>query len=319
MPRRRPDVPPGAAGGSVDMDRRGFLKGAAVASAAVLPAWAGAVPARARALGTTDWMAAIGGATPLRQLSVPGTHDSGARFGGPWVKCQNAVIADQLNAGIRFLDVRCRVTGDSFAIHHAAFYQNLMFGDVLIACRDFLAAHPSETVLMRVKQEYSTESDAEFRRIFDLYLDQKGWRPLFRLDPALPALGEARGKVVLLADNGGLPGVRYGDPALFDIQDDYNAEPFGKYPKIEAQFRKAADQPGKLYVNYVSTAAGLPPEWNADRLNPQVRDFLNGSAVAGRTGLGIVPIDFAGKTPGLIDAVLRHNPAPTARRARPTG
>ncbi|PKV84049.1 1-phosphatidylinositol phosphodiesterase [Streptomyces sp. TLI_146] len=301
------------------MDRRGFLRGAAVLPAAGLLAYTGTAPARARTLGTGDWMAGLGGSTPLRQLTIPGTHDTGARFGGLWVKCQNAVVAAQLNAGIRFLDVRCRATGDAFAIHHAAFYQNLMFGDVLIACRDFLAAHPGETVLMRVKQEYSTVSDAEFRRIFDLYLDQKGWRPLFRLDAALPTLGEARGKVVLLADNGGLPGVRYGDPALFDIQDDYNAEPFGKYPKIEAQFRKAADQPGKLYVNYVSTAAALPPEWNAARLNPRVRDFLNSSALPGRTGLGIVPMDFPDATSGLIDAVLRHNPAPAAFGARPNG
>ncbi|MEU5434295.1 phosphatidylinositol-specific phospholipase C [Streptomyces sp. NPDC020719] len=301
------------------MDRRGFLKGAAVLPAAGLLAYAGTAPATADALGVSDWMAGIAGSTPLRQLTIPGTHDSGARFGGLWVKCQNAVIADQLGAGIRFLDVRCRVTGDSFAIHHAAFYQNLMFGDVLIACRDFLAAHPTETVLMRVKQEYSTQSDAEFRRIFDIYLDRKGWRPLFRLDAALPTLGEARGKVVLLADNGGLPGVRYGDPALFDIQDDCNAEPFGKYPKIEGQFRKAADQPGKLYVNYVSTAAGLPPEWNADRLDPQVRDFLNGSALGGVSGLGIVPMDFPEATSGLIGAVLRHNPGAAARPSRPNG
>ncbi|GAA0584100.1 phosphatidylinositol-specific phospholipase C [Streptomyces crystallinus] len=301
------------------MDRRGFLRGAAVLPAAGLLAYPGAAPAAARAVGTGDWMAGLAASTDLRQLTIPGTHNTGARFGGLWVKCQSALVAAQLTAGIRFLDVRCRATGDAFAIHHAAFYQNLMFGDVLIACRDFLAAHPGETVLMRVKQEYSTASDAEFRRIFDIYLDQKGWRPLFRLDPALPALGAARGRVVLLADNGGLPGVRYGDPALFDIQDDYNAEPFGKYPKVEAQFRKAADQPGKLYVNYVSTAAGLPPEWNAARLNPQVRGFLDGPALAGRTGLGIVPMDFPDAAPGLIDAVLRHNPAPAARRARPNG
>ena len=92
---------------------------------------------------------------------------------------------------------------------------------------------------MRVKQEYSEVGAEEFRRIFDLYLDDKGYRSLFRLDAGLPTLGQARGRVVLLADSDGLGGVRYADPQLFDIQDDYMAEPFGKYPKIEAQFRKA--------------------------------------------------------------------------------
>jgi 1-phosphatidylinositol phosphodiesterase len=252
-------------------------------------------------------MAGLADGTRVQRLTIPGTHDSGARYGGPWTECQNTTVAEQLGSGIRFLDVRCRVTGDSFAIHHGAFYQNLMFGDVLGACWDFLAERPTETVLMRVKQEYSEESDAEFRRIFDLYLDAKGWRPLFRIDPALPVLGEARGKVVLLADNGGLPGVRYADPALFDIQDDYMAEPFAKYPKIESQFRKAAQQPGKLFMNYVSTAALMPPRWNADRLTPQVQSFLDGSEASGWTGLGIVPLDFPATRPGLVASLIRHN------------
>lgn len=284
------------------MERRRFLVGALAAGAGVMlgAPTASAVDVRA-------WMAAHGDGTALRQLTIPGTHDSGARYGGPWTECQNSTITQQLDSGIRFLDIRCRVTGGSFAIHHGASYQNMMFGDVLVACRAFLAAHPSETVLMRVKQEYSEESDATFRAVFDDYLDARGWRSLFRIGTGLPLLGEARGRVVLLADNGGLPGVRYGDGSLFDIQDDYMAEPFGKYPKIEAHFRKAIAQPGKLYVNYVSTAAALPPRWNADRLNPRVHSWLDGAEAAGRTGLGIVPMDYPNTRSGLVEALLRHN------------
>ncbi|WP_327324518.1 phosphatidylinositol-specific phospholipase C [Streptomyces sp. NBC_01210] len=288
------------------MDRRSFLAGAAAVSATALigaPAFA----APRRTLSAQDWMAGAGDSTALARLTIPGTHDSGARFGGLWTECQNTTVADQLNSGIRFLDVRCRVTGDSFAIHHGAFYQNLMFGDVLIACRDFLAAHPSETVLMRVKQEYSQESDAAFRRVFDLYLDGKGWRSLFRIGDGLPTLGQARGKVVLLGDNGGLPGVRYGDGNLFDIQDDWNAAPNAKYPKTEAHFRKAAQQPGKLYINFVSTSAYLPPRWNSDNLNPRVHSFIDGSEASGWKGLGIVPLDFPNTRSGLVDSLIRHN------------
>ncbi|MFF3247652.1 phosphatidylinositol-specific phospholipase C [Streptomyces sp. NPDC002870] len=291
------------------MDRRSFLAGAAAVSATALIGAPAAVAAPRRTLSAQDWMAGHGDATALAQLTIPGTHDSGARFGGLWAQCQNTTIADQLNSGIRFLDVRCRITGDSFAIHHGAAFQNMMFGDVLIACRDFLNARPSETVLMRLKQEYSEESDAAFRRVFDIYLDGKGWRPLFRIGDGLPALGEARGKVVLLADNGGLPGVRYGDGNLFDIQDDWNAEPGAKYPKIEAHFRKAAQQPGKLYVNYVSTSALLPPRWNSDRLNPRVHSFIDGSEAGGWKGLGIVPMDYPNTRSGLVDSLIRHNPA----------
>ncbi|MEU4894499.1 phosphatidylinositol-specific phospholipase C [Streptomyces sp. NPDC044780] len=295
------------------MDRRGFLRGAAALSTVGLVTAAGGAAtataaAPARPLAAEDWLSAIADSTPVQRLTLPGTHDSGARFGGPWTECQNSVIADQLTSGIRFLDIRCRAFENAFPIHHGASYQNLNFDDVLGACRAFLSAHPSETVLMRVKQEYSEESAAEFRRIFDIYLDDKGWRSLFRLDGTLPTLGEARGRVVLLADSDNMPGVRYGDGALFDIQDDYMAEPIGKYPKIEAQFRKAAAQPGKLFINYVSTAALLPPRSNADRLNPQVKSFLEGAEAQGWTGLGIVPMDFPNTTSGLVDALVRHNP-----------
>ncbi|WP_405760351.1 phosphatidylinositol-specific phospholipase C [Streptomyces sp. NBC_01420] len=288
--------------------RRHFLTGALAVSATAL---VGAAPARAapKALTVQNWMSGIADGTALQRLTIPGSHDSGARYGGPWTECQNTTIAEQLNSGVRFLDVRCRITDGSFAIHHGASYQNLMFGDVLGACWDFLAGRPSETVLMRVKQEYSEESDAAFRAVFDDYLDNRGWRPLFHIGDALPMLGGARGKVVLLADNGGLPGVRYADPALFDIQDDYMAEPFAKYPKIEAQFRRAAAAPGKLFMNYVSTAALLPPRWNADRLNPQVHSFLDSAETAGWTGLGIVPLDFPATRSGLVESLIRHNPA----------
>ncbi|WP_369778447.1 phosphatidylinositol-specific phospholipase C [Streptomyces sp. R33] len=293
------------------LDRRAFLVGAMAAGAAA--GLGAAAPASARtlgtraALGTQDWMAGLGDSTALQRMTIPGTHDSGATKGGLYVACQNTSIAQQLDSGIRFLDVRCRVTGGSFAIHHAAFFQDLMFGDVLVACANFLAAHPSETLLMRLKQEYSEDSDATFRAVFDDYLDHRGWRPLFRIADSLPTLGQARGKVVLLADNGGLPGLRYGDGNLFDIQDDYNTEPFAKRGRIENHFRKAVQQPGKLFVNYVSTAAYMPPRWNSDRLNPQVHAFVDGGELAGGTGLGIVPMDFPNTRSGLVASLIRHN------------
>ncbi|MFE5590469.1 phosphatidylinositol-specific phospholipase C [Streptomyces sp. NPDC056549] len=287
------------------MERRRLLIGALGAGAALF-AVAPAASA-ASAVDTRAWMGAHGDGTDLRRLTLPGTHDSGARFGGPWSECQNTTVAQQLDSGVRFLDVRCRVTGGSLAIHHGVSYQNMMFGDVLVACRDFLAAHPSETVLMRVKQEYSAESDAVFRGVFDDYLDRRGWRSLFRIGDTLPALGEARGRVVLLADNGGLPGLRWADPGVFAVQDDWNALPDAKYPKIQAHFRAAVAQPGRLYVNFVSTSASLPPRWNSDRLNPWVHGFLDSAELAGRTGLGIVALDFPNTRPGLVDALLRHN------------
>ncbi len=117
--------------------RRGFLAGAlAVSATAIVGAAPAVASARKAVRGTQDWMGGLPDSIELRRLTIPGTHDSGARFGGPWTECQNTTIAQQLQSGIRFLDVRCRITNGSFAIHHGAAFQNMMFGDVLIACRD---------------------------------------------------------------------------------------------------------------------------------------------------------------------------------------
>ncbi|MFH8796726.1 phosphatidylinositol-specific phospholipase C [Streptomyces sp. NPDC017941] len=300
------------------LTRRAFLASAAAATASATlltpPAPAASAVRRDRARGvhrvrgTQNWMAGIEPATPMQRLTIPGTHDSGARFGGWWVECQNTTISAQLAAGIRFLDIRCRAFEGSFTIHHGAFYQNLNFDDVLRACRDFLGGQPTETVLMRVKQEYSQASDAAFRAVFDDYLDRRGWRSLFHIGTAWPRLGDVRGKVVLIADNGGLPGgLRWGDGAVFDLQDDWNAAPAAKYPKVGAHFRKAASSPGKQYVNFVSTAAGLPPRWNADDLNPRVHTLLESAEGRAWRGLGIVPMDYPNTRAGLVETLIARN------------
>ena len=68
------------------------------------------------------WMARLPDDAPLSGLTIPGTHDSGARFGGGapvvdfvtalWVQAQNWTVTQQLDAGVRFLDVRCHAEPD---------------------------------------------------------------------------------------------------------------------------------------------------------------------------------------------------------------
>src|SRR5687767_7668450 len=85
-----------------------------------------ALPCSAGAAGN-NWLTPLDGNLPLSQFSIPGTHDSGALVEpvSGTAKCQNLSIADQLNAGVRFLDIRCRHINDAFAIHHGAVYQNM--------------------------------------------------------------------------------------------------------------------------------------------------------------------------------------------------
>src|SRR4051794_18700941 len=201
------------------------LIGASVLAVLVLavPGAAFAADASYRTLSTAtnpDWMAGLSDATSMAGLSIPGTHETMAIHGGGLSQTQEdfgdsgGTLAAQLAAGIRMIDIRARVNdGNTFTIHHGSTYQNANFDDVLGKLAAFLAAHPGETVLMRLKQECTGEvgscSDASgqngFTQIFDSYVAKnraQWWTPSVSGDAAVPTLGETRGKVVLVVMNG---------------------------------------------------------------------------------------------------------------------
>src|SRR5690606_14158510 len=79
-----------------------------------------AAPSAPRALAAppADWMGALPGDLRLDQLSIPGTHDTCAFYGGPLIACQRMPLKQQLEAGIRFLDIRCKNGDDKLYIYH---------------------------------------------------------------------------------------------------------------------------------------------------------------------------------------------------------
>jgi 1-phosphatidylinositol phosphodiesterase len=118
-------------------------------------------------------MSTISSSKTIDSLSIPGTHDSGCDIMTPWVQTQDLSIPRQLNMGIRYLDIRCRHINNIFAIHHGEAYLNKNFNDVLLDITQFLAQNPSETVLMRVKQEYkSIGNNRSFENTFKMYRDR---------------------------------------------------------------------------------------------------------------------------------------------------
>ena len=102
----------------------------------------------------SSWMGDISDDVPVTALSIPGTHDS-ACIEGPLgiAKTQNLDIPEQLNSGIRFIDIRLAHYQDNLLVHHDAVYMGKSYKDVLKICSDFLVRHPSETILMLVQAE----------------------------------------------------------------------------------------------------------------------------------------------------------------------
>ncbi|MBV8328234.1 phosphatidylinositol-specific phospholipase C [Chryseobacterium sp.] len=260
-----------------------------------------------------SWMSGLQDNISIARISIPGTHDSGARVDAPVVsgtaKTQDLSIAEQLNAGVRFLDIRCRHIDNSFTIHHGAIYQNLNFDDVLNACYSFLESHPSETIIMSVKEEYdASNTTRSFEKTFDSYVQKKPSR--WNLGTNIPTLGNIRGKIQLLrrfsAETAkGINATSWADNTTFEINN--NGAPMkvqdyykvtnndDKWNGISTLLNEAKnDGNNRFFVNFTSGykpgifgIPSIPTVSNA--INPKLKTFFQANT---KGSYGVMPIDF---------------------------
>jgi len=163
-----------------------------------------AAPRTAAAQNVDDlasWMSFVGDSIRLGELTIPGSHDSGAMVEpiAGTAKCQSLGIADQLAIGVRYLDIRLRQIGNALVVHHGSVYQNQNFDDVLGQVTGFLQAHPTEAVVMEVSSEYTPANNTEsYEQSFLRYVDNPRYTAYWSRHAQIPTLGEVRGKIVLL-------------------------------------------------------------------------------------------------------------------------
>lgn len=156
-----------------------------------------------------SWLDDIKDETLLSQLAIPGTHNSGASFIAlPSVQCQGADISEQLEHGVRFLDFRVSRplinlfrSADNLEVVHGKFPVkapvSLKVETVLNQVYSFLENHPSETVIVSIKQEGTGtwEGDDFPNLIWSKYIEpnQDKWY----LEDKIPYLSDVRGKAFL--------------------------------------------------------------------------------------------------------------------------
>lgn len=164
-----------------------------------------------------SWMSGIPNSSSLSEVTMPGTHNTMALFGGALAECQSWSLASQLRAGVRFLDIRLRHVKGNLTIHHGVSYQRAHFGHVLQGVVDFLEEYPSETVLMRIKEELSETYDI-YGAVVSYIHRYAPWDMLWH-SRLMPTMGQARGKLIVLQDFPGPDlGMRYGS---LDIADNW--------------------------------------------------------------------------------------------------
>ena len=268
------------------------------------------------------WMASQPDATSLAALSIPGTHDSAARFEpqAGLAKTQDLTIADQLAAGVRYLDIRCRHVADGFLLYHGAIDQNQTFDELLVTLDTFLVEHPTEAIIASVKEEATPSGNT---RAFDAtlasYLTDR-WSTA----AVVPTLGDVRGKIVLLRRFSttiaplGIDATAWPDNTTFSIanaaslriQDAYmvtdNAAKWTAITALLAEVRTATGT--TLFLDYTSgyqTMSALPNiPIVSDDINPRLDAYL-ADPVNAQAHLGVLVMDHV--TAARVQAIAASN------------
>lgn len=145
-----------------------------------------------------NWMAFVDDETLISALTLPGTHDSAAhKTSWPFVQTQGMDIRNQLNAGIRYFDLRCGVRNDIVEMVHGPSFLGITLSAVLDVIYTWLESHTTEALVVQIKQDRAPErSKVSFPgAIWNLIASKpERWRTEF----TTPTLGDLRGKIQLL-------------------------------------------------------------------------------------------------------------------------
>ena len=268
----------------------------------------------------TNWMSNLDDDTKINKIYIPGTHDSGALYSflGISGKCQSYTIEDQLNMGVRFFDIRLQLRENELMVVHSFVDQKQTFENVLKSVREFLNAHPSELVIMSIKQDADAEnSNIAFEPAVENMLNAHLGEVLSKSTSIPTTLGEARGKAHIISryanSSLGVPACNgWQDSASFElgeifVQDYYAISDIeAKMNDICSAFDVAQEQKHSLILNFTSCYLenGFPPAHaptTAKKINPQLLEILKNN----KAKPCVFVCDFV--TPELIQAIIDNN------------
>ena len=262
------------------------------------------------------WMNYIHDDTKISDISIPGTHDSGATHSIFDVsgKCQDLSVKQQLRVGVRFFDLRLQLVNDEFKIVHSFVKQNLSLKKVLKDLSKFIKEYNSEFIIISLKKEASdVNSTLDFKE--KLTSDLNEYKDIISFDNELPEyINDARGKIYIMDRYGldyGLPLSYWSDDTSFEVnnyyvQDNYCINDINEKKEdiIKAiEYKKTSDN---IVINFTSCYLEneFPPTYagsSANKINPWFYDYINESNMK----LGIVVMDFM--TIDLAKAIYMRN------------
>lgn len=284
-----------------------------------------------------NWMGKIADSTKLCDISIPGSHDSGARstegYASPWAKTQDLTISEQLNAGVRMLDLRLRynadVSGEIQIVHSsiATYDENgnpQALSDVIQILYYFLMYNPTETVIVSFKEDDGSNESKIVSKI-NSYISSNSsrWYQSYNT----PTLGDVRGKIVVASrmstlrglllnssDQGSDGGYAYDQYKNLYYQDRYNMGTENKWNNAVVPLLDMKKPDGAWSINYLSTTGaninGVSS--NANIMNQHFNDY----GASNNKCYGIIMFDYV--TDGLCKKVFKCNDLVAKNQPDPT-
>ena len=249
------------------------------------------------------WMSYIHDDTKISDISIPGTHDSGATHSIFDVsgKCQDLSIKQQLRVGVRFFDLRLQLVNDEFKIVHSFVKQNLSFKKVMKDLSNFINENNSEFIIISLKKEASDKnSTLDFKD--KLTSDLNEYKDVISFDKELPEyINDARGKIYIFDRYGldyGIPLSNWSDDTSFEVNNYYVQDNYciSDLKEKQEDIIKAIDYKNSndnIVINFTSCYLdyGFPPTYagsSANKINPWFYEYIYESYMK----LGIVVMDF---------------------------
>uniref|UniRef100_W5MR46 Si:dkey-152b24.8 n=1 Tax=Lepisosteus oculatus TaxID=7918 RepID=W5MR46_LEPOC len=247
-----------------------------------------------------DWMKEIPDNTLLSAVNIPGTHDSLSLYCTRLAICQSWTLDKQLQAGIRFLDVRIQcfpLCGDP-VICHGITPQFDWFSNVVKVVMNFLQAHKKETVVMRLKAELCETGVNTLVKVKNM-LNNNGAAGALWESTDVPKMRQVRGKLVILQEfSGETQWIKYDS---LDIGDDYQVQNINeKWTSVQNHLNSAIQgDKEKLFLTFSSGTGisatqiicALCPHHVAQTINNKLFDYLP-TLASNKNRLGIIAMDF---------------------------
>lgn len=215
----------------------------------------------------SDWMSGLSDELTINQLSIPGTGNSmsyGKDF-TDFTLTQSMDLETQLNSGIRFLELGVNNSEGNLRAHVNLTDLGVSLVDVIKRVSEFLKLHREEIVIIKIHSNsgeggdlpYLVRQNIESSGLSDFIFDGSRNRN--------PKLGDARGRIIILADYSGSrwKEIPYREGA--SIQDNNylstNWDLYSKWERVKEHLEKTnrTRNSGLRSINYLTGSGGSFP------------------------------------------------------------